>query len=117
MRTNYQKTAAQLERQQAILKALGYYVGAIDGIWGPKTVAAMQEFEVSPGFKPGTPNHGMPLSLTPPYPAVITRDYADFRAGLLTCEQLYQSKPPADVPKVDEAMVVKEPKPAVKEKA
>lgn len=61
----------QLKRQQQLLNALGYYHGKIDGIWGPKSIAAKREFESSRDFVPGIPNNGMPFQERPPYPAGI----------------------------------------------
>ena len=52
---------AQLVRQQQVLAHLGFYKGRIDGIWGPKTIAAKQAYESS-GFAPGLPNGGMPFA-------------------------------------------------------
>ena len=48
----------QLRRQQQILQLKGLYSGALDGIWGPKTIEAMRKWE-SKGFAPG-----LPVSLT-----------------------------------------------------
>lgn len=79
MRTTYQRSENQLKRQQEILKALGFYNGAIDGIWGPKSIAAMKTFEAKPEFKPAVPNHGLPLGDQGPYPAGITRDFSQSR--------------------------------------
>jgi len=60
-----------LVRQQQILKALGYYSGKIDGIWGPASIKAMQKFESLPEFLPGHPHNGMPFHDSGPYPAGI----------------------------------------------
>lgn len=62
----------QLKQQQSVLKALGFYFGPIDGIWGPESIKAKQKMEASPSFVPGIPNNGMPFAGHPPYPAGIT---------------------------------------------
>lgn len=51
----------QIERQQLIFKALGFYNAAIDGVWGPETIEAKKKFEASRLFAPGIPNNGMPF--------------------------------------------------------
>jgi len=85
MRNTFQKSEEQLRRQQDILKTLGFYNGALDGIWGPGSIAAMKKFEADPTFRPGIPNHGMPLGDAPPYPAFISKDTDKGRlANLLT---------------------------------
>jgi peptidoglycan hydrolase-like protein with peptidoglycan-binding domain len=73
-RTNFQRGVEALKRQQEILKALGFFSGKVDGNWGPDSIQAMKRYEASASFKPGLPNHGMPLSLEIPFPLNITRD-------------------------------------------
>jgi hypothetical protein len=75
-----QVTKSQLERQQLILKALGFYFGKLDGIWGPMSIEAKKKYEADASFRPGIPNNGMPFGERPPYPAGITLDHA---TGLL----------------------------------
>lgn len=70
----------QLIRQQEIMKALGFYHGKIEGIWGPKSIDAKKKFEASPTFSPGIPKNGMPFADHGPYPANIMLDHA---TGLL----------------------------------
>lgn len=41
-----------LKSQQAYMKKLGFYTGAIDGFWGPTTKAAMVAFRDSAKFAP-----------------------------------------------------------------
>lgn len=76
----------QLRRQQLILQLKGFYNGKLDGIWGPKTVAAKKKWE-GKGFAPGLPNFGMPLADRGPWPNGI-RKGSD---GLLTCAEVEQS--------------------------
>lgn len=64
-----------LQRQQMVLKHLGYYHGKCDGIWGPDTIAAKRAFELSGNFNPGYPNNGLPFNQEGPYPIGIMRDY------------------------------------------
>lgn len=70
-----QVTQAQLKRQQEILGVLGFYFGAFDGIWGPKSIEAKKKFEANPSFTPGIPNNGLPFGERPPYPASISFDH------------------------------------------
>lgn len=64
-----------LQRQQIVLKHLGYYHGKCDGIWGPSTTAAKRAFELSGNYNPGYPNNGMPFNHEGPFPKGIMRDY------------------------------------------
>ena len=75
----------QLLRQQLILQLKGFYSGALDGIWGPKTIEAMSNWERK-GFAPGLPSNGLPLANKGPWPAGI-RKGSD---GLLTCAEVEQ---------------------------
>lgn len=63
-----------LQRQQILLKFLGYYHGKCDGIWGPTTIAAKRKFELSGKFNPGYPNNGQPFPVDGPFPSGIIRD-------------------------------------------
>lgn len=63
-----------LQRQQILLKFLGYYHGKCDGIWGPATIAAKRKFELSGKFNPGYPNNGQPFPVDGPFPSGIIRD-------------------------------------------
>lgn len=51
-----------LATQQAVMAALGFYDGEIDGSWGPKAVAAMKQWEMEESFDPALPTRGYPLS-------------------------------------------------------
>lgn len=44
-------THRELKTAQLILKSYGYYLGQIDGIYGPKTAAAIIKFQTSYGFE------------------------------------------------------------------
>lgn len=76
----------QLKRQQALMKVYGFYNGAIDGIWGPASIAAKKAFEASPSFKPGYPNNGMPFKNTGPFPKGIRMQHG--RIPMITCDGL-----------------------------
>ncbi len=78
----------QIIRQQQVLAHLGYYKGRIDGIWGPKCIAAKKEFE-SMGFAPGLPNGGLPFAARGPYPKGVM-----MIGGLLTCAGFDETKHP-----------------------
>lgn len=70
-----QVSTEQLKRQQEILKALGFYHGKLDGIWGPKSIQAKKKFEGDPKFVPGIPNNGLPFASKGPYPSLITLNH------------------------------------------
>lgn len=71
-----------LQRQQILLKFLGYYHGKCDGIWGPATIAAKRKFELSGKFNPGYPNNGQPFPVDGPFPSGIIRD--PLKRGFIT---------------------------------
>lgn len=64
----------QLIRQQQVLKALGYYAGLTDGIWGPASIKAKQDFEADPAFAPAVQNNGLPFDIQRSLPKGIKRD-------------------------------------------
>lgn len=70
----------KLKRQQEVLKALGFYAGTVDGLWGPASITAKKEFEKLATFKPGVPSNGLPFADRGPYPVGISLD----DEGLLT---------------------------------
>lgn len=61
----------ELKYQQAVLKHLGFYKGAVDGIWSEKTIAAKQQFEFKREFSPAIPNNGLPFGLSDRLPKGI----------------------------------------------
>lgn len=63
-----------LKKQQQALKDLGYYSGAIDGIWSLKSMEAKIEFERSGKFSPGIPNKGMPFNVNSKLPSSMKLD-------------------------------------------
>lgn len=63
----------QLKAQQTIMQNLNYYTGKIDGIWGPKTIAAKVKWERSGKFSPAIPNNGFPLAERASLPPGVTR--------------------------------------------
>ena len=97
-----------LQRQQMILKFLGYYQGACDGIWSEKTIAAKRDFEVSGKFHPAYPNNGMPFDPTSKLPSGIMLDFSRPRTGLLIhvdIPQEYYSQLASELVTVDEKVV------------
>ena len=62
----------QLMKQQELMKSMGFYYGAVDGIWGPKSIEAKKRFESDATFTPGIPNNGLPFGSRPPYPRGVT---------------------------------------------
>lgn len=79
METNVRR----LQRQQMVLKFLGYYSGKCDGIWSAKTIAAKRDFELSGKFGPAYPNNGAPFDFTSKLPKGLTLDWNAPRAGLI----------------------------------
>lgn len=53
----------ELCSQQTVLAFLGFYHGAIDGIWSADTIKAMQAFERDDKFLPAVPTSGLPFKL------------------------------------------------------
>lgn len=78
----------QLKAQQAIMAAKNYYNGKIDGVWGPKTIAAKQKWERSGKFAPAIPNNGLPLDDRATLPPGVIRQ----ASGLLTCVEVQQKQ-------------------------
>lgn len=64
----------QLRSQQKVMQIEGFYQGKLDGIWGPKTIAAKVKWERSGRFSPAIPNNGFPLSDRGPFPLGVFRN-------------------------------------------
>ena len=62
-----------MKNQQRLMQAEGFYNGKIDGIWGPKTIAAKVKWERSGRYAPAIPNNGFPLSDRGPLPSGVFR--------------------------------------------
>ena len=54
----------ELMSQQVVLAFLGYYNGAIDGIWSAASMKAKVAFECADNYVPGIPSNGLPFGLT-----------------------------------------------------
>lgn len=52
----------QYQFQQLVMTSLGLYDGNCEGAWGPKTIAAKKEWELTQDFEPAVPNGGMPFT-------------------------------------------------------
>ena len=63
-----QTAKPEIIAQQAVLNFLGFYKGAIDGIWGPVCILAKQRYEADPSFK-SIPNNGLPFAKGKKIPA------------------------------------------------
>jgi hypothetical protein len=70
MQTNKQ----QLMAQQLVLFHLGFYKGAIDGIWSDETILAKKMYEFDRSFGPGLPNGGLPFGNHERLPRGLSRD-------------------------------------------
>lgn len=92
-----QTGSEQLRRQQEILAVKGFYKGALDGIWGPKTIEAKISWEMHPSFTPGIPNRGLPFGDKGPYPKGLLRNRVD---GMFTCPELDMRKSQEEKSKV-----------------
>ena len=57
-----QYSKAEMMAQQLVLAFLGFYSGAIDGIWSTATIKAMQAFECDDKFLPAVPTTGYPFA-------------------------------------------------------
>lgn len=51
----------ELRAQQLVLAFLGFYKGAIDGIWSDASISAMRAFECAESFPPAVPSNGLPF--------------------------------------------------------
>ncbi len=107
MRSNFQSHIKQLLQQQCILKGLGFYTGALDGIWGPKSIAAMRQWESTPSFKPAIPNDGMPLSDREPLPTLVTKKRISGSTAMLLHHPSIYEEPIAEETKVSTKTVDK----------
>ena len=67
--------------QQSVMTALGFYDGDIDGVWGPKCVAAMNRWQLEDSFDPALPNNG--YFFTPPSRLPKGLSWAAGRSGEL----------------------------------
>ena len=63
------------------MTALGFYDGDIDGVWGPKCVAAMNRWQLEDSFDPALPNNG--YFFTPPSRLPKGLSWAAGRSGEL----------------------------------
>lgn len=63
------------------MTALGFYDGDIDGVWGPKCVAAMNLWQLEDSFDPALPNNG--YFFTPPSRLPKGLSWAAGRSGEL----------------------------------
>lgn len=105
-----QTGSEHLKAQQRIMQAKNFYNGKIDGIWGPKSIAAKQKWERSGKFTPAIPNNGFPLNDRGPLPKGITRK----SDGTLTCaevENVANAQPVAEKIVVETATESAEVKP------
>lgn len=79
-----QTGSEQLKSQQSVMQSRNMYQGKIDGIWGPKSIAAKVKWERSGKFAPAIPNNGFPLPDRGPFPPGVRR----LKDGTLTCTEL-----------------------------
>ena len=96
-------TQRLLAVQQAVMTVRGFYDGAIDGSWGPKSVAAMREWSMDASFDPALPTRGYPLSS----PARLPKGLV-WRAGASN-NLTYALLPEAERKAVDDLLATFEP--------
>lgn len=53
----------EIRALQLVLAFLGFYPGAIDGIWSGSTITAMKKFEMDDSFLPAVPTGGLPFQV------------------------------------------------------
>lgn len=51
----------EIRALQLVLAFLGFYPGAIDGLWSASTINAMKKFEMDDSFLPAVPTGGLPF--------------------------------------------------------
>jgi hypothetical protein len=51
----------QYQFQQIVMASLGLYEGKCEGAWGPKSIAAKREWELTADFEPAVPTGGRPF--------------------------------------------------------
>lgn len=86
---NIETNVDRLKQQQAVLAVLGFYRGAIDGIWSAESISAKRQYEASGKFTGGIPNQGLPFDPSAPLPAPL---YRDPRSGLVRHPELTNEK-------------------------
>ena len=62
--------------QQAVMQVLGYYTGALDGVWGPKSQQAKRDWENSGQFQHAIPNGGLPFKIGSALPIGVHWDFS-----------------------------------------
>lgn len=58
-----QTSKMELMAQQLVLAFLGFYNGAIDGIWSDASIKAKRAFECDDSYTRGIPSNGLPFTL------------------------------------------------------
>ena len=103
MNAAQQRFQQDILHQQAVMTVLGYYHGALDGVWGPKSQVAKAAWERSNKFVPAPPNGGMPFTDRGLLPFGVSRDANRFlqvegSKKLLEAAQAPTKQPPKPAP-------------------
>ena len=101
-----QTNKMEIMAQQVVLAFLGYYSGAVDGIWSDASMKAKRAFEADDSFVPGIPSYGMPFALLDKLPKGLRwekkllthRDLTPEKAQEILRTRTRPAKPAAVIP-------------------
>lgn len=93
----------ELMAQQVILAFLGFYNGAIDGIWSDASIRAKRAYECDDSYVRGIPSNGLPFTLNDKLPKDLYWEKKLLNHRNLTPEKIQEliksrTKTPATVP-------------------
>lgn len=80
----------ELMAQQVILAFLGFYNGAIDGIWSDASIRAKRAFECDDAYTRGIPSNGLPFTLHDKLPKDLYWDKKLLNHRNLTPEKMQE---------------------------
>lgn len=80
----------ELMAQQVILAFLGFYNGAIDGIWSDASIRAKRAFECDDSYTRGIPSNGLPFTLHDKLPKDLYWDKKLLNHRNLTPEKMQE---------------------------
>lgn len=98
-------TGANVKTLQTALNALGHNCGAVDGIWGPKTEAAVRAFQTAQNLGIDQDGYNLAVQLaTPKKPSSPHFRLEEFEVHDKALESLWEPIPSAYYPDVQELM-------------
>jgi hypothetical protein len=80
----------ELMAQQVVLAFLGFYNGAIDGIWSDASIRAKRAFECDDAYARGIPSNGLPFTLHDKLPKDLYWDKKLLNHRNLTPEKMQE---------------------------